>query len=482
MRPSKEAMVSETAAHPDEAASSEEMRKAHEDLSAIDWKFRQWARQDLACLRRSTFDGPHPLRALVAHDLQPWPTFVSASKIGQLADAGQAVSRLVRQIPQRVFQNAPERMAEFYGLRNADLVTKLLSSPNGIAEAASRSDFVGSTEGLKCLEFNSTANLGGWESSIMADIVLRVPVIERFVRQHGLRFSITDSLRKMLSYAIRRAQGAGFAEGQRVHLAVLVLEGSHLLQHPMAPRILGQVLDAACREVDPALSGRLLLARGDELEERPEGLFVHGQRIHTLLAVQLAAGGKLIFKAFKKKQLHLYNSPADVFLNDKRNFALLSEQPGTGPWNPAEEDLIRAHIPWTRCFQSATSGYRGETIQLPELAITQQRRMVLKKALSLGGHDVVLGKSVDTSTWDRAVDKALRSGDWILQELVDSRPYLYQNGEEGCTAHDLVWGVFVFGEVFGGTTLRVLPKAAHGIVNATQGATKSLVLELSTPS
>jgi hypothetical protein len=65
----------------------------------------------------------------------------------------------------------------------------------------------------------------------------------------------------------------------------------------------------------------------------------------------------------------------------------------------------------------------------------------------------------------------------VVQDYVESLPYLYQCGEQGCAEHDLVWGFFAFGDVYGGGFLRMMPKGGSGVVNAAQGASEGVIME-----
>lgn len=108
--------------------------------------------------------------------------------------------------------------------------------------------------------------------------------------------------------------------------------------------------------------------------------------------------------------------------------------------------------------------------------------MVLKKARSLAGAHVVLGRFSTPQEWDARILEALRTGAWVAQEYVESDPYLFQNEDRGCCPHDAVWGPFVFGSIYAGTILRVQPKEWKGIVNLTRGATEGILLEVDDPA
>jgi hypothetical protein len=103
---------------------------------------------------------------------------------------------------------------------------------------------------------------------------------------------------------------------------------------------------------------------------------------------------------------------------------------------------------------------------------------VLKDADAFGGAGVVLGRFASAEEWRRTLDRALAEGDWVVQEILEFLPYLYQSGEYGCSIHDVIWGPFVFGDRYGGVVLRMQPKAAGGAVNLSLSATEGIVLEV----
>jgi len=113
------------------------------------------------------------------------------------------------------------------------------------------------------------------------------------------------------------------------------------------------------------------------------------------------------------------------------------------------------------------------------LASHLQDQLVLKKALGYAGEDVIVGRFTKRPVWQKAVQKALIDGGWLLQEYVSSRPYPFQAGDEGVLDHDVVWGLFCFDRRYGGGFLRMNPRGSgDGVINSHQGAVKGLLLEV----
>ena len=108
-----------------------------------------------------------------------------------------------------------------------------------------------------------------------------------------------------------------------------------------------------------------------------------------------------------------------------------------------------------------------------------RRELVLKKASSVSGKWVVVGRYRDDGEWREVVKRALWEEDWVVQEYVEPSPYCFQSGQAGAASHEMVWGLFVFGSHFGGAYLRLTPAGRTlGVVNGGQGAEVDAVLEI----
>jgi len=174
----------------------------------------------------------------------------------------------------------------------------------------------------------------------------------------------------------------------------------------------------------------------------------------------------------------LFNGPISIVLSDKRNLALLSQSQRSSLFSAEEQEVIRNHIPWTRLVAAERVEFHGEEVFLPDLLAAERNRLVLKEGRSFGGKGVHLGRATSAARWEEVARTALESGGWVVQERLESLPYLYQCGESGCAPHDVIWGPFVFGDTYGGVILRMQPQAAGGAVNLSLAATEGIVLEV----
>ncbi|HSU84406.1 MAG TPA: hypothetical protein VLR69_18450 [Thermoanaerobaculia bacterium] len=452
---------------------------ADTDLSAVNGAFREHARKDERLLSRSTFSEIDRANPMLHYALQPWPTFVGPRVMGQMGTVAVRLSQLIRQIPERAFANDPVRIGRHFDL-DPDFVAASLAPPNGIAGAVSRADFVLTASGFRCIEFNIASSLGGWESGILADMLLRVPAMQGFLREREVAFTNRSPVRELFRHVIREAVAQDRPEGGILNVGIGLRTAATEQSGRRLNAYLGSEYRAMLKEIAPALQGNLLLCHYPTLTERDGRILLHGTPVHSLLEWHNLGTEASVFRALKAGTLEVYNGPAALILADKRCIAILSEQAENGALDPADRDLVRAHVPWTRRVLDGTTVYRGEEVSVPDLVTSERPRLVLKKgkATSAGGSDVVLGRTSTDAAWGEALRRALTEGDWLVQELVESLPFLYQSGLHGCSPHDAIWGPFVFGSTFAGAGLRVQPKAKEGIVNLHRGATVGIVLEV----
>ncbi len=451
---------------------------ADNDFSPIDREFRRKARRDPELLNRSTFQVLDEAHQLLTYKRQPWPTFLGSAKMRALKDASLAVSRLLRLVPERVFRGEPVRMSEFYGLHNPDVVELLMGKPNGIEGAVSRGDLIDTPDGFKCIEFNMGANLGGWETGILAEMTLGIPAIARFLREHDVKVGFTDTVHVLFEHILDEALRYKVPTGDEINLAFTTQGSSRLGRSAEHGQFLNTEYRKIRERVDRSLTGTVVRCDDDEFTTTDRGVFHKGLQIHAIVEVDSGATLPEVYKAFKIGQVLLYNGPNNFMMTSKRNIALLSEHRNSDCFSADEQELIRRHIPWTTLMLPHYVDYEGERVFLPDLLVQERDRFVIKDSLSAGGSGVRLGRFTQPAAWEAAVEAALEAGDWLAQEILQFRPQIYQNGDYGCSPHNVIWGPFVFGGRYAGVILRMQPAADPGAVNLSLTATEGIAFEV----
>jgi hypothetical protein len=353
----------------------------------------------------------------------------------------------------------------------------VFSPPTGAESIISRGDLIDTASGFKCIEFNFTPNLGGWDASILLRRHLSIPATARFIDTENLRVASTDPIQEMFRHIFEDLRRKGLATDGEVTIGFSVGEGFEKpATHPWVLHFQRE-MNRVIERLDLDISGRFVSCSNPTLTQREQSLYYGDLRVDALVELDFTSD-PFIYRLFKRGRLALYNGPIGAALSTKRNLALLSQHAASGIFSDAERAFIEAHIPWTRLVAPGTVDYKGETWQIPDLLSARQDRFVLKKGESSGGKDVLLGRFTPGEEWRQGIETALAEGRWVAQEIQESLPYLYQSGDYGCSLHDMIWGPFVFGDQYGGVILRMQPKDSGGAVNLSRTATEGIVLEV----
>jgi uncharacterized circularly permuted ATP-grasp superfamily protein len=168
-----------------------------------------------------------------------------------------------------------------------------------------------------------------------------------------------------------------------------------------------------------------------------------------------------------------------MLVSNKLNIALLSEHEESELFTPDERESIKKYIPWTRKTAPGQTRYQGETVNLETFVLANKEKLVLKPSFNLGGEQILIGLYTSQPEWEKEINKAFHQKAWLVQEYIKPTAYLFQEGEEGCAAHSIVWGIFVFAGTYAGSFLRTLSTESNkGIINTHQGADISVVFEV----
>jgi hypothetical protein len=341
---------------------TEDIITAHKNLSNYSVKFLEFVQKNPESLERWNF------RWLRREDkqraLQPWPTFISNSRINEIKEESIKISNIIKSIPQRIFANDPGKMSEYYNIPRE--------------------------------------NIGVYPA---------------------------------------------------------------------------QIYEKALRVLN--LKGKAVFCKYEQLEIIDNHLFFGDLKIHILLEQYHGVLSPDIMEVFKRGNICLYNGPITNLLSNKLNLALLSDLQDTDIFTHQERELIKKYIPWTRKITSGDIGFGQDKRKGEDFLRLNREKLVLKFPGGVGGEGIFIGNKTPPDQWRQLTAHAIKQGNWLIQEYIESQPYLYQCGEKGCAVHDMVLGVFIVGDVHAGQWARILPKVdSKGIVNCARGAEDSIVFEV----
>ncbi len=451
------------------------------ELSRVNCDFIEFTKTNPESLKLSNYD-PLELNDRY-YGLQPWPTFLNRQKKEEFHDISIKVCDLIKSLPARLFDNDPGRIGDYYGLP-ANLVKIQLEgvTDDHLAGLVGRGDFIFLSSGLKCLEFNLTAAVSGWQLPEWESLYLKTPVIDKFLKEYRVKINNDNFLDQFLEHIVRSsanpASAAGEEDGTELNVALVSRGYEERFDG-------GNILLASLKELykkklaGKSLKGDVFACDYKHLEYHNDAVYLRGHRIHSLTELYHGLVPPGVMKAFTAGNLRLMNGPVTGLLSNKFNLALLSENEGSDLFTREEKKTIKDSIPWTRKIIPGETDYRGEKIRLENFLIPNKDKLVIKPSVGLGGEGVQIGQGTSEAQWMDLVENALREKTSLVQELVDSPPSLYQAGEYGCKPHDTVWGVWLFGSLFGGSFVRsILRKDARRVVNAYTGAQISIVFEV----
>lgn len=125
-----------------------------------------------------------------------------------------------------------------------------------------------------------------------------------------------------------------------------------------------------------------------------------------------------LLDAYRAGAFCMVNSFRSKLIHKKALFAVLTDPKHAGLFSNHELAAIRAHVPWTRVVRDEHTDYFGREVNLLDFIRADSERLVLKPNDDYGGKGITIGWSVDQRGWDDAINDALASGDYLVQERV----------------------------------------------------------------
>jgi len=462
------------------------VRDAHEKLSKYNVAFLEYTKENPAYLKRSHFNElvqwEHPGTHV---KLQSWPIFIGQSTRNAFEEASVKVFELIKGIPRRLFSNNPGRISHYYNLPK-EYVKQCLAgiSDEHMNTLLARGDYVFSPSGLKCIEYNVTSSLGGMQLPFWEAMYLQNPLISGFIDRHQLKITNKNLISLLMEHLID-INLERFPGEHEINIA-FVIQDQKALEFVLSQgegQYINQIYTSGLQRENRndmnRLKGEVIFCNFDQLDIRGEYIYYLNKRVHTILDNYVTDIPLEILILAKMGIVLIYNGPISVIMSSKLSLSVLSEHEDSDLFTPAERNTIKKYIPWTRKVIRGSTIYGAERINLEDFMLSNREKLVLKPAVGYGGESVYIGHHTPERQWKELTLEAFRQEQWVVQERIESRPFLFQWGESGCAEHDAVWGIFVFGARYGGIWLRVLPHShSSGVINAFQGSKVSIVFEV----
>ncbi|MCX6584458.1 MAG: hypothetical protein NT166_30170 [Candidatus Aminicenantes bacterium] len=451
----------------------QDVKESMSSLSMLNLDFLEFVQKNPACFDRSNF------KLLDLHDelfvLQPWPTFIDQENQVHFKEVNVKLWGLVKSIPRRVFGNDMAKMSRFYEEPLDTIEFRLAGVDDShIENLTGRIDFILSPSGLKCVECNFSASLGGWQAPIWESLYLNIPLIARFFKEYKVKTHNENLISYFLEQLIYSAPQEILQRDGQWNTAIVYRgfeDGKSSVQN-----YLNTLYKNILKQRGSGLQGRVHMCDYPHLEIVDGYLCLKGEKIHHLVELYNGRVPPEILEVFKAGHIRLVNGPVSRMLGNKLNLALLSDHETVTVFNTQEKEFIDRYVPWTRKIMPGSACFEGKTVDLLEFIRSNRQGLVLKPGGSYGGKGVCVGIKASDQEWRESIETALREKNWVVQEYIETSPGLYQAGANGYSIHDMSWGFFMFGPRYAGLWIRVMPReGSKGVINCHQGASVSIV-------
>ncbi|MGH7460111.1 MAG: hypothetical protein ACREMA_03665, partial [Longimicrobiales bacterium] len=339
------------------------------------------------------------------------PRFLTAQQYRFLQERGRLLLAAVARAHERAMQDAAFR-AQF-GL--LDWEETLLADDPGFAAPSplSRLDafFVHERGGLRFTEYNAETPAGNAYNDALADVFLGLPAMRAFLRQYELR---TTPTRHMLMHTLLGAYRDWSGSRQVPRIAILDWRNVPTYSEfvLVADYLRRQGLDCVIADPQEAeyRSGRLYIS-GVQVD-----LIYKRVLIHEL--IERCGLDHAVVRAVRERKVCMVNPFRCKILHKKLSLAVLGDERNRDLFDAAEQEVIAAHIPWSRRVEERTTEFHGQTVDLLPFAEQERERLVLKPNDDYGGRGIVLGWEVTPERWSQALQTALHEP-FVVQERIE---------------------------------------------------------------
>ena len=271
-----------------------------------------------------------------------------------------------------------------------------------------RADFYRDASGFRLLEINWGAALGGLDSAVLNEAMVRQPFVGDFVRKHRLGY--VDPMAEMVHTLFTEC---AVPAGSRPVVALTDWPESF---RTLEPRLRKNVptYDRFGIEALPCHVGQLRYERGRVwLGDRAIDVVYRLFLLEDLLAADGPALIEPVLRAAERGEVAIF-SPMDADLyGSKGALALLSDEASRPLYPPAMLAVLDRILPWTRMVRPGPVTVSGTRRRPCRPRAAHRRELILKPTLMHGGLGIVAGWLTDAAEWRARLAEAM-GGPYVL--------------------------------------------------------------------
>ncbi|MEZ4862883.1 MAG: hypothetical protein R3C14_16315 [Caldilineaceae bacterium] len=334
------------------------------------------------------------------------PMFHTAASYRYLTERTALTLSVFRKATEAMLADAALRAQLYLDQTEEELVNLPTGYTTNIPTARLDSFFTRHIDGtctLNFIEFNGESPAGMAYNDVMAELFLELPLLAHFQARYAVK---TLEVRPHALEALLRIYYQW--RGNRTKLPDLVIVDFRGVPTTTEFKLFVEyfaqqgITTTICDPDEMEFSNGQLYAAGRPVD------FVYKRVLGSEL-VQKYGLTHPIIKAVRAGAICMANPFNCKLLHKKASFAVVSDERNAHLFDAAELDAIRQHIPWTRIVEERqTVGPAGSPVDLVPWISANKEQLVLKPNDEYGGKGVLIGWETDQTTWDQALQTALR--------------------------------------------------------------------------
>ncbi|PCC14212.1 MULTISPECIES: hypothetical protein [unclassified Pseudoalteromonas] len=415
-----------------------------------------------------------------------WPVIVDGQLIDQLREITSPLPSLCYRALELMFEGDAQAFADYFQLP-ASFYNNLTCNTVKREQLLMRYDYLYQQKEAKLLEINAGSNVGGWELDSLKVII--EGMFKQFPQTQNWRLSYRQVMIEFMQALVGMGQPIAKARQRNPNILLLAVFPDFSTKFQVESQ-LNLIYNMLQEQHLPKGTLSITESTNNIQVDENDAIYFGGKQMDIAFVNHPELPSELyeqLFKSHQSEQIVCPDTLAHRFVGNKLLFALLHEPKVLAQLSPQEQTLVQKHIPWSckvkmdACIQENQGAVKvvsslGES--LTDYAKANKDILVLKKAESLKGDHVRVGKFITAQQWADDLEVAIAEGDWLLQSYCSPDHSTTCVYPQQPSAHHFIWGAFDFADNYGGSIVRAVPvEQESGVINAAKGAIVIPVVE-----
>ncbi|MCP4180224.1 MAG: hypothetical protein GY756_20870 [bacterium] len=223
----------------------------------------------------------------------------------KVSDASRITVELIKRIPLEFLNSDKQAILEYFDI-SEEKVNRVLSGINkkNIMDLLSRGDFVLTEEGLKCIEFNISGNLGGYQISLWENMYTDNPIIKNFIKKNNITIKNKNFLIELFDLLIIRTYENFCLPGINITIVQSdSINDQNREEQQFIKNLFLQILKSK------NLSGELLFCGFEDLSITGDRIMYNNIPIPTLLEMCFGEIPDRILDLYNNNKILIFNGP-----------------------------------------------------------------------------------------------------------------------------------------------------------------------------